>query len=163
VDQIDRVLADNAATATPPVATDHRPSRRLAIVTCMDTRIDVLGALGLRPGEAHIIRNAGGRVTEDVLRSLALSTRVLGVDTVVVMQHTKCGLAGTTDEALRELTGAPLRFLAIDDHQAALGEDVDVLAGTSYLSAVGRIAALIYDVETGLVSLVTRWVRGEAG
>lgn len=157
MDQIDRVLADNAATAAPPAATEPRPSRRLAIVTCMDARIDVFRALGLRSGEAHVIRNAGGRVTEDVLRSLALSTHVLGVDTVVVMQHTKCGLTGTSDEALREMTGAPLHFLAIGDHEVTLREDVDALASTSYLATLRSIGGLIFDVDTGLVSEVCRW------
>ena len=117
-------------------AGQHRrptPSRHLAVVTCMDARIDVFAVLGLHLGEAHVIRNAGGRVTDDVLRSLALSTGVLGVDTAVVMQHTKCGLAGVTDEELRALTGADLGFLPIDDHAAALREDVELLAGTPYL------------------------------
>ena len=86
---------------------DPRPGRHLAVVTCMDARIDVFAVLGLHLGEAHVIRNAGGRVTDDVLRSLALSSGVLGVDTAVVMQHTKCGLAGVTDAELRALTGAP--------------------------------------------------------
>ena len=93
----------------------------------MDARIDVFAALGLHLGEAHVIRNAGGRVTDDVLRSLALSSHVLGVDTVVVMQHTKCGLAGVTDEELRTLTGADLGFFPIDDHAAALREDIELL------------------------------------
>jgi carbonic anhydrase len=68
---------------------DARPSRHIAVLTCMDARIDVFAALGLQLGEAHVLRNAGGRVTDDVLRSLALSTHVLGVDTVVVLQHTQ--------------------------------------------------------------------------
>ena len=100
--QIARLLAANEgyAAARANVA-DPRPGRRLAVVTCMDARIDVFAVLGLHLGEAHVIRNAGGRVTDDVLRSLALSSHVLGVDTVVVMQHTKCGLAGVTDEELQ--------------------------------------------------------------
>ena len=107
--QITELLAANKgyAAARANVA-DARPGRHLAVVTCMDARIDVFAALGLHLGEAHVIRNAGGRVTEDVLRSLALSSHVLGVDTVVVMQHTQCGLAGRTDSELRELTGADL-------------------------------------------------------
>src|SRR6188474_3175048 len=114
--QIAELLAANQgyAAARANVA-DRRPGRRLAVVTCMDARIDVFAALGLHLGEALVIRNAGGRVTDDVLRSLALGTHVLGVDTVVVMQHTKCGLAGVSDEELRELTGAELGFLAIGD------------------------------------------------
>src|SRR3712207_2378425 len=93
--EIARLIEANQAYATARErVADPKPSRRLAVVTCMDARIDVFAALGLHLGEAHVIRNAGGRVTEDVLRSLALSTHVLGVDTVVVMQHTRCGLAG---------------------------------------------------------------------
>src|ERR1700727_937508 len=109
--EIARLLAanDDYAAARANVA-DHRPGRQLAVVTCMDARIDVFAVLGLHLGEAHVIRNAGGRVTEDVLRSLALSSHVLGVDTVVVMQHTKCGLAGVTDSELQRITGADLGF-----------------------------------------------------
>ena len=92
--EVKRLLAANEAYAAARAGVaDPRPSRRLAVVTCMDARIDVFAALGLHLGEAHVIRNAGGRVTDDVLRSLTLSSHVLGVDTVVVMQHTKCGLA----------------------------------------------------------------------
>jgi carbonic anhydrase len=138
---------------------DPRPVRHLAVVTCMDARIDVFAVLGLRLGEAHVIRNAGGRVTEDVLRSLALSTHVLGVDTVIVMQHTRCGLAGVTDEELREVTGADVGFLPIDDHVAALREDIDVLAATPYLEPVKAIAGFVYDVETGRIDDVVRWSR----
>src|ERR1035437_7307650 len=99
--EVARLLEANAgyAAARANVA-DPRPSRRLVIVTCMDARIEVFAALGLHLGDAHVIRNAGGRVTDDVLRSLALSCQVLGVDTAVVMQHTGCGLAGGTDEEL---------------------------------------------------------------
>lgn len=159
--EIARLLAANASYAAsgPSVVPDPRPSRRLAVVTCMDARIDVFAALGLRLGEAHVIRNAGGRVTEDVLRSLALSSHVLGADTVVVMQHTKCGLLGVTDEDLRERTGADLGFLAIDDHADALREDIATLAGTAFLTPVQRIAGLVYDVETGAVEDVCRWER----
>src|SRR6202451_697869 len=121
ISQISQLLSANKgyAAARANVA-DPRPGRHMAVVTCMDARIDVFAVLGLHLGEAHVIRNAGGRVTDDVLRSLALSTHVLGVDTVVVMQHTKCGLAGVTDQELRELTGADLGFLPIAGQAAAL-------------------------------------------
>src|SRR5688572_21730059 len=124
---------------TEPDLADPKPRRRLAVLTCMDARIDVYAVLGLALGDAHVIRNAGGRVTDDVLRSLALSAHVLGVDSVVVMQHTGCGLAGVTDEQLREQTGADVSFLPIDDHNAALREDIDVLAGTHYLAPIQTI------------------------
>jgi carbonic anhydrase len=141
---------------------DARPSRRLAVVTCMDARIDVFAALGLHLGEAHVIRNAGGRVTDDVLRSLALSSHVLGIDTVVVMQHTGCGLAGVTDEELRELTGADLGFFPIDDHAGALKEDIDVLTTASFLSPLKVVAGFVYDVESGEIDDVVRWERASA-
>src|SRR6476659_4120964 len=149
---ITRLLADNEAYAAARANVhDPRPSRHLAIVTCMDARIDVFAVLGLHLGEAHVIRNAGGRVTDDVLRSLALSSHVLGVDTVVVVQHTKCGLAGVTDAELRPFTGADLGFFPIDDHAAALREDIALLASKTYLEPLNVIAGFIYDVESGQI------------
>ena len=141
---------------------DPRPSRRLAVVTCMDARIDVFAVLGLHLGEAHVLRNAGGRVTEDVLRSLALSSHVLGVTTVVVMQHTKCGLMGVTDEELQARTGAQLGFLPIGDLESAVAEDVQRLATTPYLAPITLIAGFVYDVETGAIGDVARWERPSA-
>lgn len=155
--EVDHLLAANTAHASSHVALpDGRPRRHLAVVTCMDTRIDVLGALGLTVGDAHVIRNAGGRVTDDVLRSLALSVHALGVRRVALVQHTRCGLEGATDEELAEQTGAPLEFLAIADHGAALADDVGRLAATSYLAPVEEIAGLLYDVDTGVLTEVVR-------
>lgn len=160
MNQISQLLAANRgyAAARANVA-DPRPGRHLAVVTCMDARIDVFAALGVHLGEVHVIRNAGGRVTDDVLRSLALSSHVLGVDTVVVMQHTKCGLAGVTDEELRTLTGADLGFFPIDDHAGALREDIDLLVTTPYLAPLKVIAGFVYDVESGVVEDVAHWER----
>lgn len=130
----------------------------MAVVTCMDARIDVFAVLGLHLGEAHVIRNAGGRITDDVLRSLALSIHVLGVDTVVVMQHTKCGVAGVSDSDLRRITGADLDFFAFDDHAVALQEDIDLLTTVPYLKPLLRVVAgFVYDVETGELDDVVRW------
>jgi len=158
--QIERLLAANEAYAAARAnVADARPSRRLAVVTCMDVRIDVLAALGLHLGEAHVIRNAGGRVTDDVVRSLALSTHVLGVETVVVMQHTQCGLAGVSDEQLRELTGAVLAFPPIADHASALREDIEVLATTPFLRPLQDVAGLVFDVGSGALEDVVRWRR----
>ena len=116
--QIAELLAANKgyAAARANVA-DARPGRHMAVVTCMDARIDVFAVLGLHLGEAHVIRNAGGRVTDDVLRSLALSSNVLGVEAVVVVQHTNCGLAGVTRSKNCGSSPEPiLRFFPIDDH-----------------------------------------------
>jgi carbonic anhydrase len=160
--EVSRLLADNKAYAAARAnVADPRPSRRLAVVTCMDARIDVFAALGLHLGEAHVIRNAGGRVTDDVLRSLTLSSHVLGVDTVVVMQHTKCGLAGVTDQELRRRTGADFGFFPIDDHAAALREDIESLISKPYLEPLEIIAGFVYDVESGDVADVVRWQRSE--
>jgi carbonic anhydrase len=161
--EVDRLLAANDAYAAahPAGPSDARPQRHLAVVTCMDTRIDVYAVLGLAVGEAHVLRNAGGRMTDDMLRSLALSCHVLGVDTVVVMQHTRCGLAGTSDEELRALTGADVAFLPIDDHGAALREDVERLTSTPYLAPLRAVAGLVYDVDSGRVEDVVRWEAGD--
>ena len=158
--QIGPLLAANEAYADAhvPIA-DSRPGRRLAVVTCMDARIDVLGVLGLQLGEAHVMRNAGGRVTDDVLRSLALSVNELGVDTVVVMQHTRCGLEGVTDDELRRRTGADLDFRSIDDHVAALKEDIHLLTTRPYLEPVKAIAGFVFDVASGRLDDVVRWDR----
>ena len=155
--EIDRLLEANGTHAGSHRAhLEAPPRRRLAVVTCMDARIDVFGALGLDIGDAHVLRNAGGRVTEDVRRSLALSVHVLGVRTVVLVQHTRCGLEGLTDEELLEVTGAPLSFLPIAEHDRALAEDVELLATTSYLAPIEEIAGLVYDVDTGTLREVLR-------
>lgn len=155
--EIHRLIAANEgyAAARAGVA-DPRPNRQLAIVTCMDARIDVFAALGLHLGEALVLRNAGGRVTDDVLRSLALGAHVLGVDTVVVMQHTKCGIAGRSDAELQEITGADLGFLPIMDHAVALRDDLDRILGAPFLDPVRVVAGFVYDVESGEISDVIR-------
>jgi len=158
--EVERLLTANAAYAAARAnVADPRPSRRLAVLTCMDARIDVFAALGLHLGEAHVLRNTGGRVTDDVLRSLALSSHVLGVDTLVVMQHTKCGLAGVTDRELQDRTGADLGFFPIEDHAASLREDIELLTTKPYLEPVKVVAGLVYDVESGELTDVVRWER----
>jgi carbonic anhydrase len=158
--ELARLLEANEGYAAARAGSaDSRPRRHLAIITCMDVRIDVLAALGLHLGEAHILRNAGGRVTDDVLRSLAVSCNVLGVDTAVLMQHSKCGLSGVTNEHLQAVTGAHLDFLPIADHADALRHDVELLAGIPYLASLEVIAGLVYNVETGRVGDLVQWVR----
>src|SRR4029077_10410400 len=90
------------------------PSRHLAIVTCMDSRLDVFAALGLGDGEAHVLRNAGGVITDDVIRSLAISQRRLGTREVMLIHHTNCGMQSLTDDSFRaelqEATGVAPAF-----------------------------------------------------
>ncbi|MCU1353026.1 MAG: putative carbonate hydratase, partial [Acidimicrobiales bacterium] len=160
--QIDHLLTANQGYAAARAnLADRSPGKRLAVLTCMDARIDVFAALGLHLGEALVIRNAGGRVTDDVLRSLALGSHVLGVDTLVVMQHTQCGLAGVTDQELQAMTGADLGFFPIDDHAAALREDIDLLAATPYLAPLQVIAGFVYDTTSGEIDDVVRWERAD--
>jgi carbonic anhydrase len=100
VDTIDRLLENNRAFAAP-LPEQHlpvEPSRRLAIVTCMDSRLDVFAALGLGDGEAHVLRNAGGVITDDVIRSLAISQRRLQTREVMLIHHTDCGMQKVTDD-----------------------------------------------------------------
>ncbi len=134
--------------------TDAEPGRHLAVVTCMDARIDVFAALGLDLGDAHVIRNAGGRVTEDVLRSLALSSHTMGVTSVVVMQHTRCGLAGMSSAELEEVTGAGIEFFAIDDHVETLRADLQRIRDTPYLSLLHEVAGFVHDIDTGQITEV---------
>ena len=103
MDTIDELLANNL-TFADPLADRHldvQPSRRLAIVTCMDSRLDVFAALGLGDGEAHVLRNAGGVVSDDVIRSLAISQRRLGTREMMLIHHTDCGMEKITDEGFR--------------------------------------------------------------
>jgi carbonic anhydrase len=137
------------------------PARRLAVVTCMDTRLDVFALLGLHLGDAHVIRNAGGRVTDDVVRSLIVSVEILGTRSVAVIQHTDCGMAKTTDDELkalvRERRGAdpgPVEFLTIDDHADAIRADVAILRESPLLPSGLEVRGYLYDVRTGRLTLI---------
>lgn len=133
------------------------PQRQLTVLTCMDTRIDPLAVLGLRPGDVHILRNAGGRVSDDVLRSLLVSTHVLGVRNIVVMHHTACGMASVEPDEIRQLLGdvpeevwQEVDLLAIDDEDRALREDVERVRSSVLLPEVA-VVGWVYDVASGRV------------
>jgi carbonic anhydrase len=140
-------------------ATNPPPKQQLAVLTCMDARIDVFSVLGLAVGDAYVLRNAGGRVTDDVLRSLTLASHVLGVSRVIVMQHTRCGLLGVTDEQLRARTGADLPFFTIGDQTQSVRDDVARLTQVDYLSPILQIEGAVYDLDRGTVETVIRWDR----
>jgi len=136
-------------------------AKGFAVVTCMDSRIEPLTTLGLRPGDAKILRNAGGRVTADVLRSLALATGLLGVTKVAVMHHTDCALGGRDDADLRaRLDPEQARraqawhFLAMPDADAALAADVQAVRDCPVLAGGIAVEGWRYDVRTGLVDRV---------
>jgi carbonic anhydrase len=163
--KIEDLLAGNQEYVSRGVTRpeDPQPARQVAVVTCMDTRIDPLGVLGLALGEAHVLRNAGGRVTDDVVRSLILSVHVLGARTVAVMHHTGCGLANVSEGDLRRTTGADIAFLPITDHEQALREDIARLAVTPHLEPLVAVAGFLFDVVSGRVKEVARWTRGPEG
>jgi carbonic anhydrase len=163
VSAFENELAANADYAASFVDPDlpGRAARGLAVVTCMDSRIDPLAMLGLKKGDAKILRNAGGRVTEDVLRTLVLAAHLLEVKRVLVAQHTDCRMTKVTDEqaheAIRERTGLDTRsleFRTIPDQRAALELDVQRVKSSPYLPADLAVAGGIYDVSTGRLELL---------
>jgi len=132
-----------------------RAARGLAVVTCMDSRIDPLGLLGLKPGDAKILRNAGARVTDDVLRTLVLAVYLLGVERVLIMPHTDCGMAKTTDAGVHALTQSQgvdtrsLEFHTVPDQDAALRHDLTRIRSSPFLPPDLPVTGAIYDVRTG--------------
>ncbi len=130
------------------------PALRLAIVACMDSRIDLFAMLGLHLGEAHMIRNAGGLITDDVLRSLVLSQALLGTREIVVIQHTGCGLHGNEQrlrDRVAEVTGVepPWVLGAFDDVEASTREQLEILRATPHLVGGDAARGFVYEVETG--------------
>jgi carbonic anhydrase len=133
-------------------------AKGFGLVTCMDSRIEPLVMLGLSQGDAKILRNAGGRVTSDVLRSLVLATTFLGVEYVTVMHHTDCALAGRDDAEVRsglspqQLAGSPgWEFLAMPDPDAALAADVQAVRTCPALPPGIQVEGWRCDVATGAV------------
>jgi carbonic anhydrase len=160
VDVIDRLLANNRTRCSSLQArhVDLRPSLRLAIVTCMDSRLDVFAALGLKDGQAHILRNAGGVVTDDVVRSLAISQRLLRTEQVMVIHHTDCGMQKLTDDGFRaELqadTGMAPSFAieSFTDVEADVRQSMARLRHSLFLPHRESVRGFVYDVDTHRLS-----------
>jgi carbonic anhydrase len=134
---------------------DISPSRRLAVVTCMDSRLDVFAALGLELGEAHVIRNAGGVITDDVIRSLALSQLRLGTREVLLIHHTDCGLEKVTDDSFRaelqKLSGMapPFAIESFTHREENLRQSIRRVRSSSFIPHSDRVRGFVYDVDTG--------------
>ena len=135
-------------------------ARGLAVLTCMDSRIDPLRMLGLSPGDAKILRNAGARVTDDVLRTLVLASYLLGVDRVMVVAHTDCRMSTPGEEDVHEAileAGGPdtrsISFLTTADQTGALCQDVQRVRSWPYLGDV-TVGGFLYDLATGLLEPV---------
>ncbi|HEX2903792.1 MAG TPA: carbonic anhydrase [Jatrophihabitans sp.] len=155
----DELLAANAGYLADRTPDDSpaAPSRRLAVVTCMDARLDVLGALGLELGQAHVLRNAGGIVTSDVLRSLAISQRALGTNSIAIIQHTLCGMSGFDDAAFRSELASTGELPdwdvpGFDDVHHSVRQSVERVRSSSWLPERGLVAGFVFDVRTGEIT-----------
>jgi carbonic anhydrase len=156
VDVIDDLVANNEAFAAslPAQHLDVRPRRRLVIVTCMDSRLDVFAALGLHEGEAHILRNAGGVITDDVIRSVAVSQRRLGTRTVMLIHHDDCGMQSLTDDGFRaelqEATGVAPAFAieSFSDLEADVRQSIRRVRRSPFVLHRDRVRGFVYDVDT---------------
>ena len=130
------------------------PRRRLAVLTCMDARIDPQAMLGIERGDAHVIRNAGGLVTDDAIRSLSASQRLLGTEEIVVVMHEDCGLHGGDDEDFARRLGEDgadpsWRLGSFEDLDAALLSALERLRSAPELVARDRVRGFVFDPETG--------------
>jgi carbonic anhydrase len=153
---IDELLAGNRrfADSLPAGHLDVRPRRRLAIVTCMDSRLDVFAALGLGDGEAHVLRNAGGAITDDVIRSLAISQRRLGTEAVMLIHHTDCGMQKVSDDGFRaelqQATGVSPSFAieSFTDVDADVRQSILRVRRSEFLPHRDQVRGFVYDVDT---------------
>ena len=153
----DDVLAANETYADDFRLAGLEPvaAKRLAVLTCIDSRIEPLAMLGLRPGDAKILRNAGARVTDDVLRTLVLASYLLGVDRAMIVAHTKCRMAAGDEEDVHEAVadaGGPdtrsLAFLVAADQEQTIRDDVQRVRSWPYLTQL-QVGGFLYDVDTG--------------
>jgi carbonic anhydrase len=159
----DELLANNDAYAggftkgTLPLP----PARHVAIVACMDARLDPARVLGLEEGDAHVIRNAGGAVTDDAIRSLAISQRLLGTDEIILIHHTDCGMLTFTDEALKaeiaEETGVRPHFAleTFSDLEEDVRQSIARIKASPFVPKKDQIRGFVYEVETGKLREVT--------
>ncbi len=163
MDVADELLANNRlyADALAEQHVDIRPARALAIVTCMDSRLNVFDALGLQEGDAHVLRNAGGVITDDMIRSLTISQRLLGTREVMLMHHTDCGMQKLSDDGFRaELqadTGVAPEFAieSFTDLDAAVRQSILRVQRSVFLPHRDRVRGFVYDVDTHRLREVT--------
>jgi carbonic anhydrase len=153
----DELLANNESYAASFDARDlpAPPAKKVAVVACMDARLNIYGALGLREGDAHVIRNAGGVVTDDAIRSLAISQRLLGTEEIVLIHHTGCGMLSFTDDSFRadveRDTGIrpPWAAEAFDDLDGDVRQSIARVKASPFLPHKESVRGFVYEVETG--------------
>jgi carbonic anhydrase len=158
---IDHLLhANKGYAASFPGPRPLRPRLRMAVIACMDSRLDLFGAFGLDIGDAHLIRNAGGLPTDDVLRSLALSQRYLGTREVVLIQHTECGMQDFDDEAFRaELAAESGTTPSWDvpgftDIRASVRRSIDRVRQCGWILHSEDVRGFVFDIGSGRVEEV---------
>jgi carbonic anhydrase len=136
------------------------PSAGVAVVACMDARINVYGVLGLEEGEAHVIRNAGGVITDDAIRSLAISQRLLGTSEIILIHHTDCGMLTFTDDAfkasIQEETGIKPAWAAeaFGDLDADVRQSIGRIAASPFLPHTDAVRGFVFDVASGRLNEV---------
>jgi len=159
----DELLGNNAEYASSFTKGDlpMPPGRHLAVVACMDARLNVYALLGLEEGEAHVIRNAGGVVTEDVIRSLAISQRLLGTNEVILVHHTDCGMLTFTDDQVKADieadTGLRPHFAleAFSDLERDIRQSIARIKASPFVPNKDSVRGFIFDVTTGKLQEVT--------
>lgn len=156
---IEELLANNAdyaASFSGPLPTP--PAKRLAVVACMDARLDVYRLLGLAEGQSHVIRNAGGVITDDVIRSLAISQRLLGTEEIILVHHTDCGVRTFTDEefkaSIQDEVGIRPEWTAdsFSDSAASVRESITAIKANPFLPKKDSIRGFVFDVTTGALN-----------
>ena len=132
-----------------------RPAKKLAIIACMDARLDPLGVLGLEVGDAHVIRNAGGVITDDEIRSLAISQNLLGTEEIAVIHHTDCGMLKFTDEEFKRQMEEDFGHRpewepgAFEDLEENLRASIERIKASPFIPSKGSIRGFVYEVESG--------------
>ena len=157
----DELLANNTAYAESfhgPLPLP--PAKHVAVVACMDARINVYGVLGLAEGEAHVIRNAGGVVTEDEIRSLAISQRLLGTEEIILIHHTDCGMLTFTDDEFKQSiledvgVKPPWAAEAFGDLETDVRQSIARIAASPFIPKKDSVRGFVFDVATGRLAEV---------
>ena len=155
-------LANNAAYAETFDKADapSRPAGKTAVVACMDARLDVVRILGLREGDAHVLRNAGGVVTDDMIRSLVISQRLLGTEEILLLHHTECGMLTFRDDDLKASIEADtglrpaFAFEAFSDLEEDVRQSIRRIKASPFIPVRDKVRGFVYDVRTGCLSEV---------
>ena len=159
----DELLRNNASYAAGFDKGDlpMPPGKQVAVIACMDARLNVYGALGLEEGDAHVIRNAGGVVTDDVIRSLLISQRLLGTEEIVLIHHTDCGMLTFSDDAVKAQVSdevgirPPFALEAFAEPEQDIRQSIARSEASPFVPKKGAVRGFVFDVETGRLREVT--------